>query len=180
MKKTFIMAALVVIAALFASCEKEPTAVEPELLGGKVTVTGFLRKQTYSKESSTELKRNDLEFVTNQKIDVLYGTDVDGVMSYTKYEVTTNDKGSFSIDLPCALGQQIDEVKLILDLLIANGTYAGWTEGGDTHIEQTDAYFHAEKSFKPAPEGTTQSADLIMTPDVLLGRPDMEIDPYLP
>lgn len=68
----------------------------------------------------------------------------------------------------------------MLDLFIPNGTYAGYTEGTEIHIEQTDAYFHAEKSFKPAPEGTTQFADdLTLNPDVLLGKPGMEITPYL-
>ncbi len=182
MKKTFILAALVCVAAIFASCEKkEPTALKPENLNGNVTVAGYLRKLTYDRESSTELKARELEVVANQKIDVLYGTEVGGNMTYVKYEVTTNEKGLFSIDLPCALGQQIDEVKLMLDLFIPNGTYAGYTEGSEIHIEQTDAYFHAEQSFKPAAEGTTQFADkLTLEPDVLLGKPGMEITPYLP
>lgn len=163
MKKTFIMAAALAIAATFASCEKEPTALEPENLNGKATVCGFVQLTTY-KEDSKVLVANDLEPVADQAITILYGTD-DGTgnITYVEYKATTNRDGYYTIDLPVALGQQIDDVKAQLRFFKEQATYGWYQSGTDQIFIRTDAWFEAEAN-AAVPEGHTIVLDLTLVP----------------
>ncbi len=164
MKKTFIMAAVLAIAATFASCEKEPTALKPENLNGKATICGFVQIQTY-KEDGGALVANDLQPMSDQQITVLYGTD-DGTgnITYIEYNATTNRDGYYTIDLPVAIGKQIDDVKVQLKLFKENATAAYYknSKGEDVFIT-TDAWFEAVKN-AAAPAGQTTVLDLTLEP----------------
>ena len=50
MKKTFIFAAVIAVASMFASCEKEPTALELDNLNSKLTVAGFVTMRTWKEK----------------------------------------------------------------------------------------------------------------------------------
>ena len=162
MKKTFIMAAALAIAATFASCEKEPTALQPENLNGKATICGFVQIQTY-KEDGGALVGNDLQPMSDQQITVLYGTD-DGTgnITYIEYNATTNRDGYYTIDLPVAIGKTIDDVKVQLKLFKENATAAYYknSKGEDVFIT-TDAWFEAVKN-AAAPAGQTTVLDLTL------------------
>ena len=162
MKKTFIMAAALAIAATFASCEKEPTALQPENLNGKATICGFVQIQTY-KEDGGALVGNDLQPMSDQQITVLYGTD-DGNITYIEYNATTNRDGYYTIDLPVAIGKTIDDVKVQLKLFKENATAAYYknSKGEDVFIT-TDAWFEDVKN-APAPAGQTTVLDLTLEP----------------
>lgn len=164
MKKTFIMAAALAIAATFASCEKEPTALKPENLNGKATICGFVQIQTY-KEDSKALVANDLEPMADQQITVLYGTDTDGKgnYTYTEYNATTNRDGYYTIDLPVAIGKQIDDVKVQLKLFKEQATYGWYGDPSDPTFIRTDAWFQAEAN-AAAPAGQTIVLDLLLEP----------------
>ena len=174
MKKTFIMAAALAIAATFASCEKEPTALEPENLNGKATVCGFVQLQTY-KEDSKVLVANDLEPVADQAITILYGTD-DGTgnITYVEYKATTNRDGYYTIDLPVALGQQIDDVKAQLRFFKEQATYGWYQSGTDQIFIRTDAWFEDEKN-AAVPEGHTIVLDLTVAPVEGTSHADLHI-----
>ena len=164
MKKTFIMAAALAIAATFASCEKEPTALEPENLNGKVTICGFVQIQTY-KEDSKALVANALEPMADQQITVLYGTD-DGTgnITYVEYNATTNRDGYYTIDLPVAIGKQIDDVKVQLKLFKEHATAAYYVNSSAENVFiTTDAWFQAEAS-AATPAGQTLVLDLTLEP----------------
>ena len=164
MKKTFIMAAALAIAATFASCEKEPTALEPENLNGKATICGFVQIQTY-KEDSKALVANALEPMADQQITVLYGTD-DGTgnITYVEYNATTNRDGYYTIDLPVAIGKQIDDVKVQLKLFKEHATAAYYVNSSAENVFiTTDAWFQAEAS-AAAPAGQTLVLDLTLEP----------------
>lgn len=164
MKKTFIMAAALAIAATFASCEKEPTALQPENLNGKATICGFVQIQTY-KEDGGALVANDLQPMSDQQITVLYGTD-DGTgnITYIEYNATTNRDGYYTIDLPVAIGKTIDDVKVQLKLFKENATAAYYknSKGEDVFIT-TDAWFEAVQN-AAAPAGQTTVLDLTLVP----------------
>lgn len=164
MKKTFIMAAALAIAATFASCEKEPTALEPENLNGKATICGFVQIQTY-KEDSKALVANALEPMADQQITVLYGTD-DGTgnITYVEYNATTNRDGYYTIDLPVAIGKQIDDVKVQLKLFKEHATAAYYVNSSAENVFiTTDAWFEAVNS-AAAPAGQTTVLDLTLEP----------------
>jgi hypothetical protein len=164
MKKTFIMAAALAIAATFASCEKEPTALEPENLNSKATICGFVQIQTY-KEDSKVLVANALEPMADQQIAVLYGTD-DGTgnITYVEYNATTNRDGYYTIDLPVALGKQIDDVKVQLKLFKEHATAAYYVNSSAENVFiTTDAWFQAEAN-AAAPAGQTLVLDLTLEP----------------
>ena len=164
MKKTFIMAAALAIAATFASCEKEPTALEPENLNGKATICGFVQIQTY-KEDSKVLVANALEPLADQQITVLYGTD-DGTgnITYVEYNATTNRDGYYTIDLPVAIGKQIDDVKVQLKLFKEHATAAYYVNSSAENVFiTTDAWFEAVNN-APAPAGQATVLDLTLVP----------------
>lgn len=164
MKKTFIMAAALAIAATFASCEKEPTALEPENLNGKATICGFVQIQTY-KEDSKALVANALEPMADQQITVLYGTD-DGTgnITYVEYNATTNRDGYYTIDLPVAIGKQIDDVKVQLKLFKEHATAAYYVNSSAENVFiTTDAWFEAVNN-APAPAGQATVLDLTLVP----------------
>ncbi len=166
MKKTFVMAALVAVAAIFASCEKvEPTALEPENLNGKLTVAGLVQLQTYKEDSKT-LVPSDLQIMRNQAVVVLYGTD-DGAgnKTYVEYSATTDGQGFYSIDLPVAIGQAIDEVKVQLNVFLEGQTYGYWVDDKfEKRFERVDAWFEAEVIQAPAAAGHTYGLDLTLEP----------------
>lgn len=181
MKKTFIMAAFIAVAAMFASCEKETTALEPENLNGKLTVAGFVTIRTW-KEDSKMLVENEKDVVRDQKVTVLYGT-VDPTdttatpkLIYTEYSATTDRDGYYSLELPVAIGQTIDEVKAQVQVFLEHATVAYYIEDGDKKFITTDAWYQAEKSTKKAPAGQTISMDLTLAPVELTSHPDLKID----
>lgn len=174
MKKTFIMAAALAIAATFASCEKEPTALKPENLNSKATICGFVQIQTY-KEDSKVLVANDVEAMADQQISVLYGTDDGtGKITYVEYNATTNRDGYYTIDLPVALGKQIDDVKVQLKLFKEQATYGWYGDPSDPTFIRTDAWFQAEAN-AAAPAGQTLVLDLLLEPVEGTSHADLHI-----
>lgn len=175
MKKTFIMAAFIAVAAMFASCEKEPTALELNNLNGKLTVAGFVTMRTW-KEKDDALTENDPVVVKSQKVVVLYGTkDKDGKMSYQEFSATTNGDGYYTVELPVAVGQTIDEVKTQIQVFFEKATVAQYTDGADLKFTTTDAWYQAQKIQADAPAGQTISMDLVLAPVELTSRNDLKI-----
>ena len=176
MKKTFIMAAFIAVAAMFASCEKEPTALEPANYNGKLTVAGFVTIRTW-KEDSKMLVENEKDVVRDQKVTVLYGTkDSKGNLSFTEYSATTDRDGYYSLELPVAIGQTIDQVKAQVQVFLEHATVAYYIEDGDKKFITTDAWYQAEKVEDDAASGKTYSMDLTLVPVELTSHPDLKID----
>ena len=168
MKKTFIMAAALAIAATFASCEKEPTALELESLTGEVIVKGYVKFTYYEKDGST-LKAVANKAVASKEIVVLRGMDTDdtpGADAWTEYKVTTDDKGFYEINLPCELGKQIDEVKI--QCILSHKT-ACYDEDANV-VSDVDADFFGEAILAPAAEGNIYEKDVDVAWKVLHGN----------
>ncbi len=170
MKKTFILAALVCVAAIFASCEKkEPTALELSSLPGKVTVKGYVTFVAQEKDSGTSIKDADEKAVENSEIVVLAGMDKDGdaiADAWTSYKATTDGNGFYEITLPCELGKQIDEVKVQCAFV---GKTACLDADNNAHSDVTADYFGEGKLATPAAEGQIYELNVTATPKVLHG-----------
>jgi len=163
MKKISLMAAFIAVAAIFASCEKQPTAVTPENMGSTVKLTGYVRIIKMKSD-----KKKDTTFVKNQEIAVLYGTQVGEKMTYRPYVATTDKKGFYSIDLGCPVGQTIDKVKV--EYSAYEETYV--IPKGKSDPIATDAYFYgsAEKTNLAAPQA--YNLDFFVTAHDYVGGPD--------
>ncbi len=170
MKKTFIMAALVAVAAMFASCEKsEPTALTVEDLGGKVIVKGYAQLLAQEKDGTT-IKAADPKAVENTEIVVLCGIDKDGdavADVWTQFKTTTNGTGFYEITIPCEKGKGFDELK-------AQCTTVGTTACLDADNEAvsgvTADFFGEAKLAGAAAEGNLYSLDIQLAPKVLHGN----------
>lgn len=161
MKKNLLIAALVAVAAIFASCEKQSTAVLPENMDSKVTITGYVRIIKMNKE-----KKQDTTIVKNAELQVLYGTDNGGNMAYRPYSATTDKKGFYSIELGCPLGQAIDEVKVIYSCY--DDTYV--IPKGKTDAKKTEAYFIGEAIKTNAAAGHAYNLDVYVKAENYVGE----------
>ena len=177
MKKNFVLAALVAVAAIFAGCEKkEPTAVLPEDMNAKVIINGYVRSQAYEEKSSVLVPKEKKEPVANATIKVLYGVKVKGVMTYKEYSATTNKEGFYQIELGCATGKTIDEVKVQAGAFVKDGTKAyKQNSDGSVDITTTDAYFYGEKSQLNAAAGNAYKLNVDILPVDLTSYPDMSL-----
>lgn len=179
MKKTFIFAAVIAVASMFASCEKEPTALELDNLNSKLTVAGFVTMRTW-KEKGDMLTENDPVAVKNQKVDVLYGTkDAKGNLSFQEFSATTDGEGYYTVELPVALGQNIDQVKAQVKVFIEKATVAQYTDGEDTKFMTTDAWYQAKVEKDDQPAGQTTAINLVLTPVELTSRVNLKIPGFI-
>lgn len=160
MKKNVFFAALVAVACVFASCEKDPTAVLPENMDSKVTITGYVRIIKMKSD-----KKMDTTFVKNEDIQVLYGTDNGGSMAYRPYTATTDKSGFYTIELGCPLGQAIDEVKVVYSTY--DKTYV--VPKGKTDAVKTEAYFIGEKVKTNAAAGHAYNLDVFVKAESYTG-----------
>jgi len=185
MKKTFIFAAVIAVASLFASCEKEPTAIVLEDLNSKVTVAGFVTMRTW-KEKDDMLQENDKTPVRNQKVTILYGmadptdTTKTPAILFQEFEATTNGEGYYTIELPIAAGQQIDELKAQLRIYVENATAAYYKDGSDDKFITTNAWYQDSKTVKKAQAGLAYGMDLTLKPVELTSHADLIIDGVYP
>jgi hypothetical protein len=177
MKKNLVLAALVAVAAIFAGCEKkEPTAVLPENLNAKVVINGYVRSQAYEEATSTTVKpKAKKDEVANAEITVLYGVLVGGEMTYKEYKTTTNKEGFYQIELGCAAGKVIDEVKVQAGAFVKDGTKAVRTTADDVTVVTTDAYFYGEAHQYNAAAGNAYKLNVLMTPVDLTSYPDLSL-----
>ena len=170
MKKTFIMAALVVVAAMFASCEKsEPTALTVEDLGGKVIVKGYVKLSAYEKDGTT-IVAADKKAVQNSEVIVLCGIDNNGdavADEWTQYKTTTNGNGFYEITIPCEKGKGFDELKA--QCTVTDKT-ACLDADNDPVTDVTADFFGEAKLAGGAAEGNLYSLDIEVAPKVLHGN----------
>ncbi|MBR0297018.1 MAG: hypothetical protein IJQ95_06490 [Paludibacteraceae bacterium] len=175
MKKTFIFAAVIAVASMFASCEKEPTALELENLNGKITVAGFVTMRTW-KEKDDMLQENAQSAVKNQKVDILYGTkDKDGNYSYQEFSATTNGEGYYTLELPVAVGQNVDRIKAQVKIFLEKATVAQYQDGTETKFMTTDAWYQALVTKDDQPAGQTTAIDLVLVPVELTSQANLKI-----
>ena len=88
---------------------------------------------------------------------------VGGNITYVEYKATTNRDGYYTIDLPVALGQQIDDVKAQLRFFKEQATYGYYKSGTDDIFIRTDAWFEDEAN-SAVQEGHTVVLDLTLVP----------------
>ena len=168
MKKNLLIAALVAVAAIFASCEKQPTAVLPENMGSKVTMTGYVRAYYLKKnaEDMTSKKSFDTVMVKNAELLVLRGTKVGESMTYREYTATTDKNGFYTIELGCAQGQKIDEIKVIYS--VYDKTYV--IPQGKSDPVKTEAYFYGEAKKENAAAGHAYNLDVNVKAEDYVGE----------
>lgn len=154
-------------AVLLSSCEKiEPTAVTTDKLPAKGTVCGFLQFQY------KDLDRNDqTAILPNEKVTVYRGIKDGSKMIYEAYSATTDRDGFYSISLPVAEGQTIDEVKVACEHQ-ENRSYTALTPKLDKVT--VDAIYKGEVTSDAVKAGQTTQLDLVLTVAVLLGQPNLQ------
>ncbi len=153
------------VAVLFASCEKvEPTAITPDQLNATVKVVGYVECETSELDKKDNVEKDTI-VLKNQKIDVM--VKLEPTSPYEVYQVTTDDKGAYSIELKVAAGKALAEVKVQCEYFKARGSVTVDREG---EYVEADTYFFATKSKTNVLGGQTIAMDLLLMPNTYVGK----------
>lgn len=156
---------------LFSGCENmQPTEVSNKDLKDKVTVSGYARYQV----NNSSGKVQDARILADQDLILYYGMkDADGKMSYTHYDLKTDEAGFFSKELPLAYGKVIiDEVKVVCSFSLEGQTYGYNTNSN--RWELTDADFYGEVAKQNLAAGSAYYYDIVARAVAYTSSPNLQ------
>lgn len=168
--KKYLFMALAAAAMLFSGCENlQPTEVSQKDLKDKVTVSGYARYKVNNSNGDAQKP----QLLNDQALVLYYGMkDAEGNMSYTHYDLKTDEAGFFSIALPLPAGKVIiDEVKVVCSFSLEASTY-GYNESSK-RWEMTDADFYGEVTKQNLAAGSAYYYDIMVAAVAYTSNPNL-------
>ena len=169
--KKYLFLAVAAAAMLFSGCENlQPTEVSKADIKDKVTVSGYARYVVNNNQGAVQKP----QLLEDQALVLYYGMkDAEGNMSYTHYDLKTDEAGFFSIALPLQPGKvTIDEVKVQCSFSLEASTY-GYNDSSN-RWEMTDADFFGEVAKQNLAAGNAYYYDIMVAAVAYTSNPNLK------